>query len=73
MDWINPRSDKFYTVTYNSFLAGGSEGVEALKAPEKMIKKFDKTETDILIDYIKSFNGKPILIQPDGRILHEGE
>lgn len=73
MDWTNPSPNKFYTVAYNSFLAGGSEGVESLKAPEKMIKKFDKTETDILIDYIKSFNGKPILIEPDGRIMHEGE
>src|SRR5574344_1454584 len=67
----NPRADKFYTVAYNSFLSGGTDGLEILNAPDKKIKTFDANETDLLIDYIKSFNGKPLLIEKDGRITTE--
>ncbi len=71
IDEKNPRPDKFYTVAYNSYLFGGTEGLENLHAPEKRIKEADRTETDMLIDYIKSFNGQPIQIKPDGRIIKE--
>ena len=53
------------------FVAGGSEGLEALACPQKIIHKCDKNETQMLIDYIKSFNGKPITIKADGRITKE--
>lgn len=66
-----PSSDKFFKVAYNTFVAGGSEGLEALACPEKIIHKCEKNETQMLIDYIKSFNGKPIDIHEDGRIIHE--
>ncbi len=71
IDEKNPRTDKFYTVAYNTYLFGGTEGLENLHAPEKRIQEADRTETDMLIDYIKSFNGKPIQIKTDGRITRE--
>lgn len=67
----NPSTDKFFNVAYNTFVAGGSEGLGVLNAPEKMIKKCDLTETEMFIEYIKSFNGKPIVIKEDGRIKQE--
>lgn len=67
----NPSNDKFFKVAYNTYVGGNSEGLESLNAPDKMIKKCDLTETEMLIEYIKSFNGKPINVQEDGRIRHE--
>lgn len=67
----NPSNDKFYKAAYNTFVASGSEGLGVLKAPEKMIKKCDLNETQMFIEYIKSFNGQPINIAEDGRIKHE--
>ena len=67
----NPSSNKFFKVAYNTFVAGGSEGLEALACPEKIIHKCEKNETQMLIDYIKSFNGEPIDIHEDGRISHD--
>ena len=67
----NPSNDKFFKVAYNTFVAGGSEGLEALACPEKIIHKCEKNETQMLIDYIKSFNGQPIDIHEDGRIAHD--
>lgn len=71
MNSENPSSDKFFTVTYNTFLAGGTEGLQVLKAPEKIIGTCEKTETDILKDYIASFNHQPITIAKMGRIIKE--
>lgn len=71
MNAQNPRSDKFYTVAYNSFLSGGTDGLEILCAPEKRINTFEENETDLLIQYLKSFNGKPLSIDKTGRISHE--
>lgn len=71
LNWQNPSSDKYFKVAYNTFVAGGSEGLEALACPEKIIHKCEKNETQMLIDYIKSFNGQPIDIHEDGRIIHE--
>ena len=67
----NPSTDKFFNVAYNTFVAGGTEGLEVLHAPEKIVKKCDLTETQMFVDYIKSFNGKPISIKEDGRIKQE--
>lgn len=67
----NPRQDKFFKAVYNTFVAGGTEGLEVLHAPEKLISKCDMTETQMFIEYIKSFDGKPITIQEDGRIKQE--
>lgn len=71
MNVQNPRADKFYTVAYNSFLGGGTDGLEMLHAPEKMIKTFDANETDLLIDYFKTFDNKPLSIDKTGRITRE--
>lgn len=67
----NPSSDKFFTVAYNSFLGGGTEGLAVLNAPEKIVSKCDRTETDIFRDYIASFNNQPISIEKTGRIVKE--
>lgn len=64
----NPSKDKFFNVAYNSFVAGGTEGLELLKATDKFVKKCDMNETEMFIEYIKSFNNKPISIKEDGRI-----
>lgn len=71
LDSQNPRNDKFFNVVYNTFVAGGTDGLEVLHAPDKVIKKCDLTETQMFIDYIKSFNGAPITIKEDGRIKQE--
>ena len=71
LDAQNPSSDKFFKVAYNTFVAGGSEGLEALACPKKIIHKCEMNETEMLIEYIKSFNGQPIDIHEDGRIMHE--
>lgn len=67
----NPSTEKFFNAAYNTFVAGGTEGLEVLKAPEKAIKKCELSETQMFIDYIKSFDGKPIDIKEDGRIQQE--
>ena len=67
----NPSNDKFFKVAYNTYVAGGSEGLEKLNAPEKILYKCDRTETQMFIDYIKSFNNQPITIKEDGRIQKE--
>ena len=70
-DAQNPRTDKFYTVAYNSFMSGGTDGLEVLNAPEKRIKTFEQNETDLLIEYFKLFKNKPLSIDKTGRISHE--
>ena len=67
----NPSSEKFFTVAYNSFLGGGTEGLDILNAPEKIIGKCDRSETDIFKDYIASFNNRPVSIEKTGRIVRE--
>ncbi len=71
MNVENPSPEKFYKVAYNSFLSGGTEGLNILKAPEKKIKTFEQNETDLLIEHFKSFNGKPLSIDKTGRITNE--
>ncbi len=68
LDAQNPSDNKFFKVAYNTFVASGSEGLEVLNAPEKCLYKCDRTETQMFIDYIKSFDNKPITIAEDGRI-----
>lgn len=71
IDSKNPRTDVFYTVGYNSYLYGGPEGLKNLHAPEKRISKSEMNETEMIINYIKSFDGKPIHIGKTGRIKNE--
>lgn len=67
----NPSSDKLFKVAYNTYVGGNGEGLQKLNAPEKRLHKCELTETDMFVEYIKSFNGKPIEIVEDGRIIHE--
>ena len=71
LDVKNPSPNKFFKVAYNTYVGGNGEGLELLNAPEKRIEKCDLTETHMFIEYIKSFNGKPINIVEDGRIRKE--
>jgi len=71
MNAKNPDPNKFYTVAYNSFMSGGTDGLEVLMAPEKKIKTFAQNETDLIIEYFKLFNNKPLSIDKTGRISHE--
>lgn len=69
IDENNPSPDKYYTVVYGSFFAGGPGVLKMLDAPEKRIQKFDWLDQDATIELIKkrSVDGK-IDIKPDGRI-----
>lgn len=67
----NPSTDKFFKAAYNTFVASGTEGLGVLQCPEKILHKCELNETQMLIEYIKSFDGKPITIQEDGRIRQE--
>ena len=69
IDEKNPSPDKYYTVAYGAFFAGGPGDLKMLNAPEKRIKKFDWFDQDITIELIKkrSVDGK-IDIKCDGRI-----
>lgn len=71
IDHLNPNKNKFYTVTYNEYINQGLENVEMLKCPEKLIKAHDYTDTEAVIEHIKSFNNKPIEIKQPGRIIIE--
>ncbi len=67
LDSENPREDKTFVVCYNSYLPS-SEGVKILNAPEKRIKKFDLSETELFCEYFNSFKNEPITIKATGRI-----
>ena len=69
LDEKNPSKDKFFTVAYGAFFAGGPGVLKMLHAPEKRIQKYDWFDQDITIELIKkrSVNGK-IDIKKDGRI-----
>jgi len=69
LDENNPSTDKFYTVAYGAFFAGGPGALKMLYAPEKRIKKFDWDDQQATIELIKqrAVNGK-IDIKADGRI-----
>lgn len=65
----NPSEDKFFTVTYGSFFAGGPDRLKMLFAPEKRIQKFEWDDLQATIELFKDRceNGK-IEIKKDGRI-----
>ena len=69
LDEKNPSTEKFFTVAYGAFFAGGPGALKMLNAPEKRIQKFDWFDQDITIELIKkrSVDGK-IDIRKDGRI-----
>ena len=69
LDEENPSEDKFYTVTYGSFFAGGPGRLKMLYAPEKCIKRFEWDDLQATIELLKEINqnGK-IDIRKDGRI-----
>ena len=69
LDENNPSNDKFFTVAYGAFFAGGPGVLKMLHCPEKRIQKFDWEDQQATIELMKkrSVDGK-INIQCDGRI-----
>jgi len=69
LDENNPSTDKFFTVAYGAFFAGGPGVLKMLHCPEKRIQKFEWDDQQATIELIKkrSVDGK-INIQNDGRI-----
>ena len=69
LDENNPSTDKFFTVAYGAFFAGGPGALKMLHAPDKRIKKFEWDDQQATIELIKqrTKNGK-IEIKTDGRI-----
>ena len=69
LDVKNPSTDKFYTVTYGSFYAGGPGRLKMLYAPEKCIQKFEWDDLQATIELLKEKNNNGVIdIQKDGRI-----
>ena len=69
LDVENPSTDKFYTVTYGSFYAGGPGRLKMLYAPEKCIQKFEWDDLQATIELLKEKNNNGVIdIQKDGRI-----
>ena len=69
LDEKNPSTDKFFTVAYGAFFAGGPGRMKMLYAPEKRIQKFDWDDFQATVELIKekAVDNK-IDIKPDGRI-----
>ncbi|MDD3593044.1 MAG: 5'-nucleotidase C-terminal domain-containing protein [Candidatus Gastranaerophilales bacterium] len=67
----NPSTDKFFTVTYGSFFAGGPERMTMLKAPDKLIKNFEWNDLQAVEEHLKSFGNTPVDIKKEGRITIE--
>ena len=69
LDENNPSTDKFFTVAYGAFFAGGPGRMKMLYAPEKRIQKFEWDDFQATVELLKerAVNNK-IDIKPDGRI-----
>ncbi len=69
LDETKPSADKFFTVAYGAFLAGGPGVLKSLNCPEKRIQKFEWDDQEATVELFKkrTVNGK-IDIKPDGRI-----
>jgi 2',3'-cyclic-nucleotide 2'-phosphodiesterase/3'-nucleotidase/5'-nucleotidase len=62
---IDPKAT--YTVAVNNFMADGGDGFTILKQGKERTTLKDDLTT--LIDYVKTFDGKPISAQIEGRIV----
>jgi 2',3'-cyclic-nucleotide 2'-phosphodiesterase/3'-nucleotidase/5'-nucleotidase len=62
---IDPKA--VYTVAVNNFMADGGDGFTILKSGTDRVTR--NNDLDTFVDYVKSFNGKPISAQIEGRIL----
>jgi 2',3'-cyclic-nucleotide 2'-phosphodiesterase (5'-nucleotidase family) len=63
---INPNQE--YNVAYDQFLIKGAEGFTSLAKPTSVIKAFMEANADIVKEYIRSQNGRPIVMQTENRI-----
>jgi len=66
---IDPKA--VYTVTVNNFMADGGDGFTILKEGTNRVTW--SSDLDAFVNYIKSFDGKPISAQIEGRILLDTE
>ncbi|MEH7094992.1 bifunctional 2',3'-cyclic-nucleotide 2'-phosphodiesterase/3'-nucleotidase [Neobacillus vireti] len=56
-----------YSVTVNNFMADGGDGFVVLKQGTNRVTRM--SDLDAFVNYIKSFNGKPVTAKIEGRIL----
>ena len=69
LDENNPSTEKFFTVAYGSFFAGGPDRLKMLYAPEKRIQKFEWDDYQATIELLREKEeDNKIDIKPDGRI-----
>ena len=68
IDINNPRKDKFYTVVYGSFFAGGPGKLALMKAPDKLIEMLPWDDFTAVKEKMLSYGNKPIEMKPQGRI-----
>ncbi|MDR1167958.1 MAG: 5'-nucleotidase C-terminal domain-containing protein [Heliobacteriaceae bacterium] len=66
IDVNNPRTDKFYRVGINDYMAEGNDGFSMLNTTNQMEKTFDLNEC--LVKYIKSQAKLINIPQDDGRV-----
>ncbi len=67
-----PNPNKTYSTIYNEFLFRGKEGMTSLKKDKDFIE-YEWSEADAVIEYLKSFNHKPIKIIKKKRIINEAK
>lgn len=68
IDINNPRKDKFYTVVYGSFFAGGPGKLALMKAPDKLIEMMPWDDFTAVKEKMLSYGNKPIELKQQGRI-----
>ena len=69
LDIDDPSDDKFFTVTYGSFFAGGPSRLKMLYAPEKQIQRYEWDDLQATLELIRERSRNGILdIKRDGRI-----
>ena len=69
LDIDDPSDDKFFTVTYGSFFAGGPSRLKMLYAPEKQIQRYEWDDLQATLELIRERSKNGILdIKRDGRI-----
>ena len=68
IDINNPRKDKFYTVVYGSFFAGGPGKLALMKAPDKLIEMLPWDDFTAVKEKMLRYGNKPIELKEQGRI-----
>lgn len=65
----NPSEGKIFTAAVDDFLLSGAEHFENFKRSEGEFEQYSYKLAPCVINYVKSFNNKPIELQPKGNII----